>query len=43
VAIAPQRRDGFDMAAKPLESELKHILNNVSGLKVKRRRLATSG
>ncbi len=37
--LFPHRRDGNGKPAEPLESELKHILNNASGLKEKRRRL----
>jgi REP element-mobilizing transposase RayT len=37
--LFPQRRDGNGRAVEPLESELKHILSNASGLKEKRRRL----
>ena len=35
--LFPQRRDGNGKAAEPQESELKHILNDASGLKEKRR------
>ena len=37
--LFPQRRDDSGTAVEPLESELKHILSNTSGLKEKRRRL----
>ena len=37
--LFPHRRDGNGAAAEPLESELKPILNDASGLKEKRRRL----
>ena len=37
--LFPLRRDDSGTAVEPLESELKHILSNTSGLKEKRRRL----
>ena len=37
--LFPQRRDDNGRAVEPMESELKHILSNASGLKEKRRRL----